>query len=314
MEDPISTNHMFVYTVISLAVAAPLLLLLLHHFLSLKNRTNSKRLPPGPPGWPLIGNLLDVGYDYKLLHKKLVEVQKKYGPIFMVRMGAVNTLVIASADASMELIKTHHQSFINRHITKRLLPPDDKSFKATAWSPYGTSWRINRRLYSTLFSRTAMNNTLGKRRQFVDKIIQWISVEEKEGRSVEIKHLTLVAFVNLLGNLFFSKDVMDLKSSTGSELYQLLGEIVGVSSKLNVADLFPWARSLDLQNLASKMKKAVYAFENIVDGFAKERRGTPVVRNSNEEKDYWDFLMDFEGNGKDEPTKLSDRYIIFFLT
>ncbi|KAI3917524.1 hypothetical protein MKW98_021286 [Papaver atlanticum] len=313
MKDPISTNQMFVCAVISLAVAAPLLLLLLHNFLSLKNKTNSRRLPPGPPCWPLIR--LDVGYDYKVPHKRLVEIQKKYGPIFMMRMGKLNMLVIASADAAMELLKTHHQAFINRHLVQRLQPVDDKKFKATAWAPYGGPiWRISRRLYGTLFSRTTMNNTLGKRRQFVDQMLQWILVEQKEGRSVEIKHLTLVTFVNLLGNLFFSKDVMDLKSATGSELYQLLGEIVVVSSKLNVADLFPWVRNLDSQNLANRMKTALYAFENIVDVLAKERRITHVVHNSNEEKDYWDLLMDFEGNGKDEPEKLSDRYITSFIT
>ncbi|XP_026420284.1 cytochrome P450 76A2-like [Papaver somniferum] len=314
MKDPVSTN-LFVCAAISVAVAALLLLLLLHNFLILKNKTNSRRLPPGPPCWPLIGNRLNVGYDCKVPHKRLVEIQMKYGPIFMMRMGALNTLVIASADAAMELLKTHHQAFINRHLVQRLQPVDDKKFKATAWAPYGGPiWRISRRLYATLFSRTTMNNTVGKRRQLVDQMIQWISVEEKEGRSVEIKHLTLVAFVNLLGNLFFSKYVMDLKSATGSELYQLLGEIVQLSSKLNVADLFPWLRNLDSQNMANRMKKALYAFENIVDGLAKERKRMHVVRNNNEEKDYWDLLMDFEGNGKDEPIKLSDRYIISFIT
>ncbi|KAI3874186.1 hypothetical protein MKW92_053580 [Papaver armeniacum] len=300
---------MFVCTVIVLAVAAPLLL---HNFLSSKHKTNSRRLPPGPPGWPLIGNLLDVGNDYMVLHKRLVEIQKKYGPIFMVRMGGLNTLVIASTDDAMELLKTHHQSFINRHPLQTPQPPAADDYQATPYATYGPIWRINRRLYATFFSRTTMNNTLGKRRQFVDEIIQWILVEAKEGRSIEIKHLTFVAFANLLGNLFFSKDVMDLKYAAGSELYQLLGEIVAVSSKLNLADLFPGLRK-EKQNLANRMKKAVYAFVNIVDGLAKERRSSHVVRNSNEEKDYWDLLMDFEGNGKDEPTKLSDRYIIFFI-
>ncbi|KAI3880425.1 hypothetical protein MKX03_027251 [Papaver bracteatum] len=166
MKDPISTNQMFLCAVISLAVAAPLLLLL-HSFLSLKNKTNSRRLPPGPPSWPLIVNRLDVGYDYK-----------KYGPIFMMRLGKLNMLVIASEDAAMELLKTQHQAFINRHLVQRLQPVDDKKFKETAWAPYGGPiWRISRRLYGTLFSRTTMNNTLGKRREFVDQMLQWILVE-----------------------------------------------------------------------------------------------------------------------------------------
>ncbi|KAI3839422.1 hypothetical protein MKX03_017545 [Papaver bracteatum] len=306
-----STYEMFVWTAISLAGAAPLLLLL--SFLSRKNRINSRRLPPGPPGWPLIGNLFDVGFEYKSLPKRLVEIQKKYGPIFMIRVGWQNMLVIASADAAMEVFKTHDQAFFNRQPIQTLLLPDDDIYQVTPWAPYGPIWRINRRLYATIFSRTTMNNTLGKRRQFLDQIIQWVSVEEKEGRSVEIKHLTLVALTNLFGNLFFSKDVMDLKSSSRNELYQLLEEMVVVTSKPNVADVYPWLRNLDPQNLSNRMKKAIYAFLNIVDGFAKERRSTDVIHNSNEEKDYWDLLMDFEGNGKDEPTKLSDRYINFFI-
>ncbi|KAI3876251.1 hypothetical protein MKX03_028481 [Papaver bracteatum] len=304
-----STNDMFVWTAILLAVAA----LFVHSFLSRKNKTNSWRLPPGPPGWPLIGNLLDLSYNCKEPHKRLVQLQKKYGPIFMIRMGAMNTLVIASADAAMELFKSHDQAFINRHPIQALQPSKDDHY-ATPWSPYGPIWRMNRRLYATIFSRTTMKNTLGRRREFVDQIIRWISVEDKEGRSVEIKHFTLVAFANLLGNLFFSKDVMDLKSATGTKLYQLLGEIVVLSTTPNIADFFPWLRSLDPQNLSKRTKKAVNACANILDGFAKERRSTDLLHNTNEDKDYWDLLMDFEGNGKDEPWKLSDRHISSFIT
>ncbi|RZC43501.1 hypothetical protein C5167_036448 [Papaver somniferum] len=279
---------------ICVAVAAPLLLLLLNIFFSRKknNDTNSRRRsPPGPPGWPLVGNLLDLAYNYKAPHKRLVQLQKKYGPVYMIRMGAANALVIASADAAMELFKSHDHAFLNRHPIQALQPLYGDN-QATPWSPYGPIWRMNRRL----------------------PIIRWIAEEEKEGRSVEIKHLTLVAFVNLLGNLFFSKDVMDLKSATGTELYQLLGKIVELSTTPNLADFFPWLRSLDPQNVARRTKKSVYACGNILASFAKEKWSTDVLRNNNEEKDYWDFLMEFEGNGKDEPRKMSARHIIGFIT
>ncbi|KAI3984514.1 hypothetical protein MKX01_034007 [Papaver californicum] len=223
---------MFVWTTISFAVAAPLLLLLLHSFLSRKNKTNSRRLPPGPPGWPLIGNLLDVGCDYNSLHKRLVEIQKKYGSIFMISVGWQNMMVIASDVAAMELFKTHDQAF---------------------------------------------------------------SIVIQSRRSNY-------------------QDVMDLKSASDSKLYQLPEEIVVVSSKPNVADVYPWLRNLDPQYLASRMKKAHDALLNIVDEFAKERKSRDtLLRNNKEKKDYWDLLMDFEGNGKDEPKKLSDRYINFFI-
>ncbi|RZC50138.1 hypothetical protein C5167_018560 [Papaver somniferum] len=276
--------------------AAPLLLLLPHSFLSWKIKTHPRRLAPGPPSWPLIGNLLDLGYHYKAPHKRLAELQKRYGPVFMIRMGAVNTLVIASADAALELFKSHDQAFINRHPIQALQPSNEDNH-GTPWSPHGPIWRI-----------------IGDYTQLFSLIKQWILVEEKEGRSVEIKHLTLVAFANLLGNLFFSRDVMDLESATGNELYQLLEKIGVLSTMPNIADFFPWLRNLDPQNLANRTMNAVNACADIVDGFAKERRITDAIRNNKEEKDYWDLLIDFEGNGKDEPRKLSDRHINWFIT
>ncbi|MCL7046260.1 hypothetical protein MKW94_003066 [Papaver nudicaule] len=303
---------MFVWTPFSLVLAAPLFLLL-HSLLTRKKITKSSRLPPGPPGWPFIGNLLDLGYNYKAPHKRLVQLQKKYGPVFMIRMGSVNTLVIASADAAMELFKNHDQGFSNRHRIQVLKSSKDHDDFSTSWIPYGPIWRMNRRLYATMFSRMTMKNTLGRRRQFVDQIIQWISVEKKEGRSVEIKHLIFVALANLWGNLFFSRDLMDPKSATGNELYQQIEEIGVLLTKPNLADFFPWLRNLDPQNLANRAEKAGNACENIIEGLVKDRRSVNVYRNNNEEKDFWDLLIDFEGNGKDEPRKLSDRNITLFI-
>ncbi|XP_026451207.1 cytochrome P450 76A2-like [Papaver somniferum] len=156
-------------------------------------------------------------------------------------MGAVNTLVIASADAALELFKSHDQAFINRHPIQALQPSNEDN--------HGTPW-----------------------------------------------------------------DVMDLESATGNELYQLLEKIGVLSTMPNIADFFPWLRNLDPQNLANRTMNAVNACADIVDGFAKERRITDAIRNNKEEKDYWDLLIDFEGNGKDEPRKLSDRHINWFIT
>ncbi|KAI3876248.1 hypothetical protein MKX03_028478 [Papaver bracteatum] len=311
MKDHMSTNDMFVCIAFSLAVSFPLILIFLHSSLSRRNKTNSGRLPPGPPGWPLIGNLLDLGFTP---HKTFVELQKKYGPIFMLRLGAMNVLVIASADAAMELFKKHDQAFSTRLVGEVLKLTGDEYGPTPLLSPYGSIWRMNRRLYATIFSRTSRKNTLGRRRQFVDQMLQWISLEEKEGRGVEIRHFTFVALSNLFGNLFFSKDIMDHKSATGKELYQVIKEIGVLSKKPNVADFIPWLRKLDPQNLANRTKKAVYAFKSIIGEFVKERKSRHIVlRNNNEDKDFLDLLMDFEGSGKDEPRKMSDKHITAFI-
>ncbi|OEL27454.1 Trans-cinnamate 4-monooxygenase [Dichanthelium oligosanthes] len=45
------------------------------------------RLPPGPPGAPVVGNWLQVGDD--LNHRNLMALAKRFGDIFLLRMGGV---------------------------------------------------------------------------------------------------------------------------------------------------------------------------------------------------------------------------------
>ncbi|XP_026437513.1 cytochrome P450 76A2-like [Papaver somniferum] len=289
-----------------LAVAAPLLLL--HFCHNRERRTHSKLLPPpGPPGWPVVGNLFDVGYK---LQETFLELQQKHGAVFMLRLGAVNMVVIASASAATELFKKHDLGFCNRHLMEVMKMGEDYN-SATVTRPVGPYWRMIRRLYATeLLSRTAVTNTEGSRRKCVQQMIQWVSAEGKESTSVELRHLLFVSLFNLMGNLLFSRDLLDLKSVDGNEFYRTMGEIVEITLKPNAADFFPWLRKLDLQNLNKRMKNATDTLINIIDGFAKEhRRHMDSVHKKDEVKDFWTVLQEFEGNGKDEPRKMSDRQI-----
>lgn len=56
----------------------------------------AKNFPPGPKGWPLLGNILDFNTDQP--SKLLEEFGKKYGDIFSVRIGQMWTVVFNSTD------------------------------------------------------------------------------------------------------------------------------------------------------------------------------------------------------------------------
>ncbi|XP_026430014.1 cytochrome P450 76A2-like [Papaver somniferum] len=277
---------MFVWAALAfycLAVAAPLLLL--HCCYNRKTTTRSKLLPP--PGPPEIWSGIHAAF------------------------GAVNTVVIASADAATELFKKHDLGFCNRHLIEVMKMGEDYN-SATVTRPVGPYWRMVRRLYATeLFSRTAVKNTEGSRRKCVQQMIQWVSEEGKESTSVELRHLLFVSLFNLMGNLLFSRDLLDLKSVDGNDFYRTIGEIVEITLKPNAADFFPWLRKLYLQNLNKRMKDATDTLINIIDGFAEERRRRHVdsVHKKDEVQDFWTVVQEFEGNGKDEPRKMSERQI-----
>ncbi|KAI6669983.1 hypothetical protein NL676_004868 [Syzygium grande] len=90
--------------VLAQEIAAATLLFLITRFFvkSLLLRLNSRKLPPGPTGWPVIGALPLLG---NMPHVALAKMAKKYGPVMYLKMGTcdmvafLKTLDINPVDA-----------------------------------------------------------------------------------------------------------------------------------------------------------------------------------------------------------------------
>ncbi|OVA20261.1 Cytochrome P450 [Macleaya cordata] len=303
-------NEMLVWT----ALAAAALIFLLGRIR--RKAATTGRLPPGPPGWPVLGNILDLG---SMPHRTLVDFKHKYGPLIWLRLGSVNTLVISSAEAAMEMFKNHDHSTCNRHLNETLKIGESYTGTITL-GEYGPYWRMLRRLCATeLFSRKRIIDTAPLRRRCVDKLIKWISDEAKEqtGNGVELARFVFATSFNVIGNLMLSRDLVDPKSSKGNEFFNLTSELTELTGKPNLADFFPSLRWLDPQGLKKKTEEKQKQVLDIVGSFVQGRRRMDMdvnhQNNKKEHKDFLDVLMEFEGNGKDEPAKISDRNLNIFI-
>lgn len=95
--------------------------------------------PPGPSGWPIIGNLLQI--IGKAPHRSLADLSRVYGPVMSLRLGSLATVVISSPDAAREVLKTldHVLSGRTSSETVRAFGHHDVSI---AWLPSTSSrWR-----------------------------------------------------------------------------------------------------------------------------------------------------------------------------
>ncbi|KAI3979959.1 hypothetical protein MKX01_042613, partial [Papaver californicum] len=295
METSHTKREMLVLITIFVATATTLLLVFL--------KRKTCRLPPGPPGWPLVGNIFDLG---RLPHATLAGMKQTYGSVIWIRLGLVNTLVINSADAATELFKNHDHALCNRHLNESLR--SDEVLTATvALSDYGPYWRMMRRLYTTeMFAKKRIQNAASIRRKCVDKMIKWIS-DEAKGDSVEVLPFLLATSFNLIGNIVLSRDLVDPKSTKGNDFFDINSDLANLIIKPNVANFFPFLRWLDPQGMKNKVKYKLSLILEIVSGFVEERRRMNALDQDNKEKDLLDVLLEFEGNGKDEPDKISDR-------
>ncbi|XP_074588889.1 cytochrome P450 71A26-like [Curcuma longa] len=126
---------------VALFLFIPLLLLLL---LRAKRKSSSSHgdLPPSPSGLPLVGNLLQLG---PFIHKSLAALSHRHGPLILLRLGRVPTLVVSSPDAARDVLRTHDHICASRPATTatRILLDDCSD---VAFAPYGYEWRQRRRI------------------------------------------------------------------------------------------------------------------------------------------------------------------------
>ncbi|CAL5375060.1 unnamed protein product [Camellia sinensis] len=115
--------------------------LLILKWLSTTPKQN-KNLPPSPSKLPIIGNLHQMG---QFPHRSLLSLSQKHGPFMLLQFGSMPVLVVSSAKAAQEIMKTHDLTFFDRpklSITSKL------SYEArdVAFVRYREYWRQMRSL------------------------------------------------------------------------------------------------------------------------------------------------------------------------
>ncbi|KAJ4703169.1 Cytochrome P450, partial [Melia azedarach] len=106
-------------------------------------------LPPGPRGWPLVGNLMQVILQRRHFIFIMPDLRKKYGPIFTMQMGQRTMVIVTDA-------KLIHEALVQRGPEFASRPPDSPirlifsvGKCAINSAEYGPLWRTLRRNFVT---------------------------------------------------------------------------------------------------------------------------------------------------------------------
>ncbi|KAK6140016.1 hypothetical protein DH2020_026232 [Rehmannia glutinosa] len=286
------------------------------NFLSKLKNKSSKPLPPGPPGWPLVGNIFDLG---EIPHQTFYKLQAQYGPVIMLKLGSINTMVVQSAEAASELFKKCDLPFADRKAPDSLtaLGYNQGSVAIGVYSGY---CRKVRRIGTTEFLvNKRVNASIPLRQKCIDDMIGWIkkdvakSKENGGSGEIQLDWFLFVTSFNTVGNLMLSREVMDAKLDKASDIFDAFVVFLEWVGKPNVADFFPFLKWMDPQGI--KRNTATY-LERLL-GFAseivKERIEERELGKEKKTNDFLDALLD-EGEVNEKGVdKLSLKNITIVL-
>ncbi|CAA0830374.1 cytochrome P450- family 76- subfamily G-polypeptide 1 [Striga hermonthica] len=256
---------------ILLPCLATLLTLALFLKLLLKFKNNSsKPHPPGPTGWPLVGNMFDLG---ELPHQTLQKLQALYGPVIRLRLGAVNTIVVQSSEAAAELFKKHDLTFAGRKVPDSMtaLGYNRGSLLFAAYDEY---WRKVRCICTVEFLvMKRLNESIPIRRRCVDGLVDRIKsvVERSVDPIIELNWFLFLTAFNTIGNILLSEEVMRTKLNEAGEFFEAFMKFVEWLGKPNVADCFPFLRWLDPQGIRRNTGKYFERLIRFASGIVSDR-------------------------------------------
>ncbi|CAN4090069.1 unnamed protein product [Withania somnifera] len=253
-----------------------------------------KKLPPGPKGLPIIGNLHMIG---KNVHQDLHKIAKRYGPIMSMRFGLVPIIVASSPHAAEQFLKTHDLVFASR--------PNNKAAQYIAYNQrnltfgkYGPYWRNMRKLCTLqLLSPLKINSFQAMRKQQVTNFVTSINRAASSHVEVDISAKLASLNANMTCLMVFGKKYMDDEFDQRG-FKDVIQESLVIAATPNIGEFFPFLDVFDLQGLVRRMKELSKIFDDFFERIIDEH--VQDFKEEKQTKDIVDTMMNIMQSGEAE--------------
>ncbi|KAJ3675304.1 hypothetical protein LUZ60_004346 [Juncus effusus] len=243
----------------------PLLSLpLLFLFTKLKHQKNPP-LFPCPTKLPIIGNLHQLGSQP---HKSLHKLSHQHGPLMLLQLGSIPTLIISSADALKEVTKSQDISFSGRPFSygaNRF----SYNLMSISFAPYGDYWRQARKIcILELLSTKRVQSFRSIREQELCNLICNI---KNTCSSCSPSYVNLSKMLHALSNRITSRVTFGDGYAANGNYGEILEETQRLLGAFWVADYLPWLGWIDaLTGLRGRLERNFKELDEFYDKAIEE--------------------------------------------
>lgn len=293
-----SDDSMVFASVLAFAVSAFI-------FLLTRKSTSNRRLnlPPGPRGWPVVGNLFQVARSGKHFFEYVEDIRQVYGPIFTLKMGSRTTIVLSGADLIHEALIKRGATFASRpaeNPTRIVFSSNKFSVNAAV---YGSLWRsLRRNMVENMLCSSRLKEFRDVRKNAMDKLVQRIRAEAvaNDGAVWILKNARFAVFCILLAMCFG----LEMEEESVEKMDQVLKTVL-ITVDPRIDDFLPILRPFFSKQRKRAMEVRTEQIEFVVQFINRRRKalqnpGSDITATS---FSYLDTLFDLKVDGrKPSPT------------
>ncbi|XBJ25302.1 hypothetical protein VPH35_002992 [Triticum aestivum] len=247
--------------------------------------------PPSPPALPVIGNLHQLGRGRH--HRRLQALARRYGPLFLLRLGSVPTVVVSLPSLAEAVLKTQDHVFCSR--------PQPRTARGTlygcrdmAFSPYGERWRQLRRIAVLhLLSAKRVDSFRSLRQQEVMGFVERIRAGAPEG-AVNVTELVISLTNTVISKAAFGNRLGGVDPGVVRQMMKELTELLGT---IAVSDVFPRLRWVDwATGLDARIGRTTAELDSVIEKTLAEHEGSRA-NDGEEVHDLLDGLLSIFKDG-----------------
>jgi len=274
-------------------------------------RMNSMRLrlPPGPPTWPIFGNLLQLS---PLPHKDFAQFCTKYGPLVYLRLGTINAITTDDPEVIREILIRQDEVFASR---PRTLAAVHLAYGCgdVALAPLGPNWKRMRRVcMEHLLTTRRLESFAAHRAQEAEHLCQFVWAKAQSGKPVNLREVLGAFSMNNVTRMLLGKQYFGIQSAGPGEAMEFMHithELFFLLGLIYLGDYLPAWRWVDPYGCEKKMreveKKVDDFHQKIIDEHRRAREAKKSAASfdaddTKEEMDFVDVLLSLPGeNGKE---------------
>ncbi|KFK43335.1 hypothetical protein AALP_AA1G111500 [Arabis alpina] len=197
-----------------------------------KTKDQYRKLPPGPPGWPILGNLPELIMSRsrtKYLHQAMKELKTE---IACFNFAGVHAIIIHSDEIAREALKERDLDLADRPHVFSMQTIGDKN-KSMGNSPYGEQFtKMKRAITTELMSAKTLNMLVASRNIEADNLIAYVHSMYQRSETVDVREFSRVYGYAVTMRLLFGR-----RHATKDKVYSDDGRL-GEEEKKHLESIF----------------------------------------------------------------------------